>query len=332
MHELIKERTVLEEGQQDVTLDHLKDQAFRIRRANFPDEMLFFAPGLKHYEIPEYEQHTPNAFLPISLTGAGCALDCDHCNKKILEPMIPLDHHQGLFGMCSTMASRGTESVLISGGSKRTGEVPFMKHIDDIRRIKEELGLRIIMHTGLITDKNQAKALKEAGVDGVALDIIGSDDTIRQVYHLNATIDDYDRSLALLHDQGLSLRPHIILGLHYGEFRGEEYALEMIARYPVDALILVILVPMHDTKMWGIDPPDTDEVGKFFAKARIRMPDRRIMLGCARPLGDYKRIVDHDAVEAGLNGIAYPAEGIVAFSESLGLKTQFIENSCSCGC
>lgn len=309
-----------------------RQDAFAVRRAHFPDEMRFFAPGLKHYSIPEFEQKNPHAFLPISLTGAGCALDCDHCNKKILEPMIPLDPKEGLFSMCRKMAAGGTESVLISGGSTRTGEVPFMKHIGEIKRIREELGLKIIMHTGLVTDENEAAALKAAGVDGVAIDIIGANETIRDVYHLGATTEDYERSLALLSSYGLSLRPHVILGLHYGRFLGEYHALDMIARYPVHALIVVILTPMHDTKMWGVEPPPPPEVDRFFRQARVKMPDTSIMLGCARPLGDYKKVVDKMAVEAGLNGIAFPAEGIVEHAASLGLKPIFIENACSCGC
>lgn len=309
-----------------------RQKAFAVRQANFPDEIRFFAPGLKHFSIPEFEQKNPHAFLPISLTGAGCALDCDHCNKKILEPMIPLNRKEGLFSMCQKMAATGTESVLISGGSTRSGEVPFMKHIDDIKRIKDELGLKVIMHTGLVTDEHEAAALKAVGVDGVAIDIIGADETIREVYHLDATTEDYERSLALLSSHGLSLRPHIILGLHYGRFLGEYQALDMIARYPVHSLIVVILVPMHDTKMWGVEPPDPEEVNQFFQKARLKMPDTYVMLGCARPLGNYKKIVDRMAVEAGLNGIAYPAEGVVEHAASLGLKPVFIENACSCGC
>jgi uncharacterized radical SAM superfamily protein len=315
-----------------LTNANLKEQAFAIRRANFPDEIKFFAPGLKRYSIPEFEQKNPLAFLPVSLTGSACALDCDHCNKKILEPMIPLNQKEGLFNMCRKMAANGTESVLISGGSKRTGEVPFMKHISDIKRIKEELGLRIIMHAGLVKEEAMAAALKDAGVDGVAIDIIGANETIREVYHLNATVEDYDRSLALLSSYDLSLRPHIILGLHYGQFLGERHALDMIAKYPVHALILVILMPLHDTKMAGVAPPNKEKVMDFFIEARLKLPNTYILLGCARPLGDYKKTVDKAAVEMGLNGIAYPAEGIVAYAEKRGLKPLFFENSCSCGC
>ncbi len=314
-----------------INMGKLRREAFAVRQANFPDEIKYFAPGLKSYAIPEFEQKNPNAFLPISLTGDGCALDCDHCNKKILEPMIPLDQKEGLFTMCQKMAAIGTESVLISGGSKKTGEVPFMKHIGDIKRIREELGLKVIMHTGLVSDEAEVAALKNAGVDGVAIDIIGANETIKEVYHLDATIEDYDNSLALLSKYELSLRPHVILGLHYGKFLGEYTALDMIAKYPVHSLVVVILIPMSDTIMWGIEPPPTDDVAEFFVKARLKMPDTYIMVGCARPLGEYKKIVDKAAVEAGLNGIAFPAEGIVSHSEGMGLKSLFFENSCSCG-
>ena len=309
---------------------NLMDQAFAIRKANFCDDIKFYAPGLKSYNIPEFEQKNPNAFLPISITGSACALDCDHCDTKILDPMIPLNIKKGLFEMCKDMKSKGTESVLISGGSMKNGQVPFLKHIEDIKRIKKELGLKIIMHTGLVSEE-MAKGLADAEVDGVALDIIGAQETIEQVYHMDATVADFDSTLERLTRHGLSIRPHIILGLHYGKFLGEYEALKMIQKYPMHALILVILTPMHDTPMKDVEPPSTDEVEEFYQKARIAMPDSNILVGCARPGGEYKRIVDLAAVNAGLNGIAYPAEGVIDFSRSKGLKPSFYENSCSCG-
>jgi lipoyl synthase len=305
-------------------------QAFELRKIHFSNEITFHAPGLKSYNIPGFEQKNPGAFLPISITGSGCALDCDHCDSKVLEPMIPLNPKEGLYAMCERLAKNGTESVLISGGSQRDGKVPLLKHIEDIKRIKNELGLKVMVHTGLV-DEPMALGLKEAGVDGVALDIIGSNETIRQVYHLNCTVEDYDYSLKVLTDHELSIRPHIILGLHYGKFLGEYDALEMISKYPVHALILVILTPLHGTLMQKVSPPPTEDVAEFFKQARVKMPDSKILVGCARPAGEYKKIVDIAAVEAGLNGIAYPAEGVIEHALALGLVPKFFENSCSCG-
>lgn len=313
-----------------LTIDSLTAKAFATRKKNFGSEITFHAPGLKSYNIEGFEQKNPKAFLPISITGGGCALACDHCDSKILEPMLPLNPKEGLFAMCERLAKAGTEAVLISGGSQKNGQVPFMKHLADITRIKKELGLKIIMHTGLVSEE-MAKGLRDAGVDGVALDIIGANETIKEVYHLNLTVDDYDQSMKVLTDYGLSIRPHIILGLHYGKMLGEYKALEMISKYPVHALILVILTPLHETPMRGVKPPDPEEVSAFFRQARIEMPNTKILVGCARPSGEYKKIVDRAAVEAGLNGIAYPAEGVIEHSISLGLEPKFFENSCSCG-
>jgi len=306
------------------------ENAFQLRKLYFNNEITFHAPGLKKYDIPGFQQKNPTAFLPISITGSGCALNCDHCDTKILDPMLPLDPKEGIFNMCKRLKESGTESVLISGGSLKDGRVPFMKHIHEITRIKQELGLKIIMHTGLV-DEEMARGLRDANVDGVALDIIGSNETIKEVYHIDCTIDQYDYSLDILSKYGLSLRPHIILGLHYGKFLGEYDALEMISKYPVHALILVILTPLHGTPMQGMAPPNADEVAEFFHASRIKMPKTKILVGCARPAGDYKKKVDMAAVEAGLNGIAYPAEGVIEHAVKLGLAPKFFENSCSCG-
>lgn len=126
-----------------LTENDLRARAFAVRRSHFPDEINFYAPGLKRFSTDEFEQRNPRAFLPISLTGSACVLQCDHCAAKILDPMLPLNHKEGLFSLCKRLAGSGTEGVLISGGSSVNGGVPIHKHIDDIARIKKELPLRV---------------------------------------------------------------------------------------------------------------------------------------------------------------------------------------------
>ena len=41
-----------------------------------------------------------------------------------------------------------------------------------------------------------------------------------------------------------------------------------------------------------------------------------------------KREIDRLAVDAGLNGIAYPAEGIVAYAQQRGLEPSFVNACC----
>jgi len=64
--------------------------------------------------------------------------------------------------------------------------------------------------------------------------------------------------------------------------------------------------------------PDTADVGRIFGEARRRLPDRQVLLGCARPPGLHKRAVDAYAVMAGLDGIAFPADGVVGVARAVG--------------
>ena len=57
------------------------------------------------------------------------------------------------------------------------------------------------------------------------------------------------------------------------------------------------------------------------------MPDRDVLLGCARPAGMHKRVTDAYAVMAGLDGIAFPAEGALALAQALG-RTAHQEHAC----
>ena len=299
-----------------------------LRRQNFGRAIEFYAPGLKRWQTTEWQPRQANRFLPISVTGTACALQCDHCKTKVLQGMITVSKEKGLFDTARELAHQGTDGILVSGGSSRTGEVPLAAHFDDMRRVREELGLKVIVHSGVVSPR-LAAGLASAGVDGVMLDVIGADETIEQVYHLQLSSADFERSLELLATRGMRIIPHIVLGLHYGRFLGEHEALEMIRRHPVSTLILVVLTPLVGTPMAHLSPPPEAEVVDFFAYARDAMPDTPINLGCGRPMGATKIALDRAAVDHGLNGVAYPAEGIVEYARDCGLSPAFYEYCCS---
>ena len=305
------------------------EAAFALRRQHFPDEITFHAPGLRRYKTAEYTGHDHRSFVSISLTGAECALACDHCNMSILKSMTALPRSgSSLFEMCSELARRGASGVLISGGSNKKGRVPLLKHIPDLMRARRELGLTIRVHPG-IPDEETVAGLAEVGIDGAMMDIIGDNDTIRDVYHLaDTTTEDYENALALLDRYHVPSIPHIILGLHYGQMRGEFDALEIIARHWHKAVVLVILMPLSDAPMARVTPPPVEEVMTFFVHARVTLPHSPLMLGCARPAGQSKLQTDRAAVDAGLNGIAYPAEGIITYARKLGLQPKMINACC----
>ncbi len=301
---------------------------FQVRRAAFGDVMDFYAPGLKRWQTSEWQPSNPRRFLPVSVTGSACALSCDHCQSKVLEGMVSVRAEEDLFALARRLRAQGSEGLLVSGGSTRTGGVPLLAHLKHVPRIREELGMKVIVHSGVVSPE-LAAGLADSGVDGVMLDIIGADETIHDVYHLDLTVADFDRALGLLAGQGLRIIPHIVLGLHYGRFLGEHRALEIVASHPVSTIILVVLVPLVGTPMAKVPPPPVGDVVDFFATTRLAAPDTPVNLGCARPLGPMKTDLDQAAIDNGLNGIAYPAEGAIAYAESRGLAPRLFEYCCS---
>ncbi|MBW6487302.1 MAG: hypothetical protein K0B01_14250, partial [Syntrophobacterales bacterium] len=177
--------------------------------------------------------------------------------------------------------------------------------------------------------RETANRLKEAGVDQVLMDVIGAENTIREVCHLTRKPDDYLQSMLYCRDAGLQIAPHVVIGLHFGQIRGEERALEMIRKADPETIVLVILTPARGTAMAGIQPPALDEVARIIATARILNPSTPITLGCARPPGNYKRRAERTAIDCGVNGIAYPDETTVNYAQSRGLKALFTEECCS---
>jgi hypothetical protein len=300
----------------------------QIRRANFSDQITFHAPGLKPYKTAEYNSHNAQEFVSISVTGTACALSCEHCKMSVLKGMMALPQFDGsLFELCADLAKRGARGVLISGGSDKQGRVPLLHHIPDMIRARCELGIAMRVHVGL-PDEETCEALAEVGIDGAMIDVIGHHDTIREVYHLDSAPEAYETALEHLERNNVPTVPHIILGLHFGRMLGEWRALEMIARHPPKILVLVMLMPLSGTPMAITKPPSLDEIGNFFEIARKALPTTPMMLGCARPLGQIKFEIDRLAIDAGLNGIAYPAERIVEYARAKNLQPNFINACC----
>ena len=303
-------------------------EGLEIRRRYFPDTIRFHNPGLRRHQTSEISCQQTQEFVSISLTGTRCALDCKHCGTSVLRGMKDLSRSsKNLFELCSELSRSGTRGILISGGCDRYGRVPILPHIPDLIRARRELGITIRVHPGL-PDEETAKGLAELDIDGAMVDIIGNNNTIRDVYHLNAKTEDYDAVMARLNRHDVPLVPHIILGLHFGKMLGEWKALEMTAKHRIKLLVLVILMPLNGTQMQNVSPPSLQEIGAFFNTARKALPQTEIMLGCARPLGKIKIDVDRLAIESGLNGIAFPAEGTLSYARQHGLEPEIINACC----
>lgn len=301
------------------------EKAWAARQA-FEPEIWFSAPGAKHYENRYYSNHA-NSFVNLSVTGEKCACRCDHCDGKLLQTMIATPAPVTMRRVIDNLLDKGCRGILVSGGANAKGEVPLVPFLETMA-YASQMGLKVLVHSGLI-NRETARGLKEAGVDQVLLDVIGDPETIRQVYHLNQQPDDYLRAMLFCREAGLNIAPHVVIGLHYGQIRGEKRALEMIRQAKPETIVLVILTPACGTVMEAIQPPPIEEVSEIIAATRVLNPSTPITLGCARPPGQYKRQVEIKAVDGGVNGMAYPDETTIAYARGKGLKTIFSEECCS---
>lgn len=235
---------------------------------------------------------------------------------------------EALLHACQVVKERGGEGVLISGGSDARGHVPLGRFAEVIRAAKQDLGLQVVVHTGLV-EPDTARFLGEAGIDAAMLDIIGSAEVAKKVYHLDSGPQRMAESLDLLKEYNIPIAPHILVGLDYGRFNGELEALDMIAQRNPQSVVIIALSPLRGTPMAGTDPPTPEMIGRIMTIARLGMEETPLLLGCARPIGNHKIHTDEFAVKSGVNGIAYVSQQGVDLARGLGLQPIFRDVCCS---
>jgi len=289
----------------------------------------FSTPTFREYESTELEGCGKNSFPAFSITAGACGLNCDHCQKKILEPMIPATDPAMLDSSVRHLVeTQQLSGFLLSGGSNRKNEIPYSRYMPVVEALKKDFPhLKIAVHSALL-DERRARQMESAGVDTVMMDVIGAEQTIREVYKLDRPVEDFEATLAALCSTSMEVTPHIVIGLHYGRILGEANALDIVSRYAINALVLVVIMPFY-AKPGTFETPDTSDVGRIFLEARERIPDRQVLLGCARPPGMHKRVTDAYAIMAGLDGIAFPADGAVAVAHTIGRPFEQAHSCCS---
>lgn len=288
----------------------------------------FFAPGLKHYDQDGFSTAGSCGLAAVSVTGKACSLNCKHCGTAILRSMKPTPTPEALFNEATSAKAKGAPGLLISGGSRSDGSVPLEPFLETITRIKKDLELSVLLHTGLITD-TVASGLARARVDCVMLDIIGDQDTITNVCHLHASPEDYARSLQTLISYNVPTAPHVIMGLHFGQIRGEEEALNIISKYPVKSVVMVGFRPVPGSAMSQCKPPPPHEMGRLISIARKMFPTTPVLLGCERPLGEHREKTDVLALEAGVDGIAFPSDAAFSWARNHSANISLSRTCCS---
>jgi len=304
-------------------LDFLESSSVRLRHR----DIHFYAPGFTYYKT-KYYCSSPNSFPTISVTGTSCTLKCKHCGGKVLETMHSALSPLELFDLCAKLKKNGAHGCLISGGCLSNGSVPLTGFIDVLNKIKNNLGLTVFVHTGIISLET-ATSLKKAGVDAALIDIIGSDETIAKVYNLKCSLRAYAESLKALNKSELPFVPHVIVGLNEGRLDGELEALKMISQVKPSAIVVIAFMPIRETDMAKTHPPIPTDIAKVVALARFMFPETPLLLGCMRPKGTSRGVTDVLALKAGVDGIAFPSEEGIKYAEKKGFGVSFSSYCCA---
>jgi uncharacterized radical SAM superfamily protein len=272
--------------------------------------------------------HTGDAFPAFSLTGSSCALSCKHCERKLIERLPPADTLPALKRACLEAYSRDAKGVLLTGGCTEDAKVPIHAFLSVIKEIKEETGMLLIAHTGL-SDEKEALKIKEAGIDCVCLDVVGSEETTEEIYGVKITPRMYRDTLIAYEKAGLrNISPHVCVGLHHGRLKHEACALDIISCIKPSSIVLIGLTDLAGTSMQGvkIDPADFIRV---LCLARKKFPDTYLSLGCARGKGEIRAEIDRMAVSAGINAIAVPTKAAYDEANRLGLEINEYSACCA---
>ncbi len=276
----------------------LRQRAWEVRKEHFPLQIRF---------------DRPSGTTPVSVTGTACALRCAHCNGHYLEGMHALDDP----------AVARARSLLISGGCDRSGQVPVLAHLEAIRRVGA--GKRLNWHVGLV-DEETVRAIAPL-VHTISFDMVGDGQTVREVYGLERTVEDYVATYRLL-QRHVRVVPHLTVGLLGGELSGERQALALLQELGAEAIVFIVFIPTPGTAYAERQPPAVDVVADLLAEARAMFPETPLLLGCMRPKGEHRDRLDALAVQVGVNAIVNPARTAVVEAERLGLAVEWGDECC----
>ena len=288
----------------------------------------FAAPRIKRYETDDFAPSGEPRFVAISLNGRQCELLCDHCKTRLLGALYQAESPERFATLCEHLHEQGCRGMLLTGGCGSDGTIPLPRFVDAAREAKNRWGFRYAVHTKLVTEEF-VRAAVAVGTDELMLDVVGDDESLREVYHLEGkSVRDVEASLNRAQAAGLALAPHILIGIARGKVAGERRALEMLVGRALAALCLVVLTPLRNTPLEGT-VVDLPAVLDILTAARQMFPETYLTLGCAKTGGRTQRAIEEHALALGFNAIAYPSDGLVTRAREQGYDVHFSEACCS---
>jgi len=211
-----------------------------------------------------------------------CSLNCRHCQGYFLNGMD-----------CKVDYSK--DSFLISGGCDSEGRVIISESF--LRMLKDK-GKRINIHSGLVDEEMAIMLGKYA--DCVSFDFVTDNKTIKNIYHLDKTEEDFIDSYQLLKKHCSRVVPHILIGLG-----NEKRSLDILENFDEKEICFIVLMK-HPQIENDLQEPSIDYIEDILKYARLKFDV--IHLGCMRPL-NRKQEIDSVAIKY-VDSIVNPWQGL----------------------
>jgi len=315
-------------------------------------EIIFAVPGSKVY-ISKYYNNRVNSFLNISLTGKKCELMCSHCKARLLSDMVDINsadfvlpddskrkenrimeillRHQNKVDEAKGMQT-SVNGILISGGFDSLGRLTLDERIlPELKEVKNKYGreIKVFMHLGF-ADRQTAESLYECGIDGVLVNIFSDKYSIEEIYNLKGCNPGmFYKNARLLKEAGLRVSPHLIIGLGAGSLSGEYHSVKEIAESGADSCVFAIAKNISKQNKPMLPEVKPLDVVKLFEYAKSRMPERPVILGCARPHGQEFEKMEIELLKLGIDVIAFPSERTLDFAKDNNYSFHFEEQCCA---
>ena len=259
-------------------------------------------------------------FPPVSLSRE-CRLNCRHCHGHYLEGMTVVAPSD-LPEYALTLAETGARGILISGGSDHRGRLLHLDEaLDALAAIRRQTDLVVAIHTGIV-DAGLTAHLAMA-CDVAFVDVVGSDDTAREVIGLESAAP-YRETMHRLVDAGIIVTPHVTLGLHEGRIVGERAAIEFIASQPVEKTVVNVVCSTPGTPFASVSPPSAAEMAWLFEYTVEQCGT--VVLGCMRPRG--RPDIEQAAIAAGVHDMVLPSRETLEALEADGVAIERLPVCC----
>jgi hypothetical protein len=162
------------------------------------------------------------------------------------------------------------------------------------------------------------------------MEMVGDNTTIQEIFGLNATVDDYVETFRNLQNAGVSIAPHLCVGLHNSRVEGEFKALELIKEnIKPETVVLIVFRPTKNTVLQYLQPPNPKDVASVVKKAK-ELFDAELSLGCMRPRN--RRIreeIEVEALKAGVSRMEIPSKKTINYAEEHNYEIKRFDACCA---